>query len=1022
MFEKFLSKILKSPAIVGILVVFLFIVGMISYRGLNVDLFPPLDFPILSIVAEAPGFSSLEMERQVTLPIESAVSGVLGVIRVRSVMATGISMVSAEFQWGTDMITARQLILAALAQTAGQLPQDVEPSVESLSATLALIEGYSLQGGDDLIKLRDIANYQLKPRLQGILGVYKVVVAGGKVREYAVYPNPFLMMKYGLALNDLKRALASNNILVSPGVVNNYSQEFVVRANGQFKDVSDVKNVVVAVKAGIPVRIRDLARVSNTYQFQRQDASEKGKPSILINIYKQPRFDTIEVANAVAKKIKEFQKTLPAGFTIHNYYDQSQLVKDSIGSVKESVAIGAVLVVVILLVFLRSPRLTLVATLSIPISVIAAIILMRLFGVGLNIMSLGGLAVGSGIIVDDAIVVLENIFRHLAHLNSSSNSSTLDTIVSAASEVVRPVIVSTLTNIGIFAPMVFIAGLAGRLFKPVALTVTFALSASLIVALTVIPVLVLQIASRVRINENSGGPFEKTYRRLLDLSLKRPWMTVFFLALIPFLISWTAFKRLNTAFLPALDESAIQLQTTLPPGASLAESRAVNGAIEKWLNNISGIITVVRNTGHAPGTLDVDSVNRSDINIKLVPKRQRPIPMDELIAKLSEKTSKLPGVNVEYLMPLADKINDAMGGIPYDIGIDFFGPSLKTLGELSSNLTERVKNIPGVADIKPPENIPLPALQTSINRKEAGRLGISERAIFDLLEAYSVGLTATHVRRLFKSIGVVLHFTKPGQNLDLEALRSLPLKTAGGNIVPLEQVAHFYYSDVPSKIYHEHLSRKMTVAFNVRGRNVNDVASKVAQEIEKMKLPKGYSWSYSGKYASGKSAINNMGMVFLMAILVVAIILWLEFRSLLQVGLILLTVPLASIGAAVGLWLFHESLNVSSMIGAVMLIGIVVRNGIIMLDYMNSEIESGQEVEEAVRSSALKRARPILMTASVAILGLVPIATGWGTGSELLQPLAIAVIGGLLTSTVLTLFVLPASALITLKIGRDSKP
>ena len=278
MFEKFLSKILKSPAIVGILVIFLFIVGIISYRGLNVDLFPPLDFPVLSIVAEAPGFSSLEMERQVTLPIESAVSGVLGVIRVRSVMATGISMISAEFQWSAYMITARQLILAALAQTAGQLPQDVEPSVESLSATLALIEGYSLQGGDDLIKLRDIANYQLKPRLQGILGVYKVVVAGGKIREYAVYPNPFLMMKYGLALSDLKRALASNNILVSPGVVNNYSQEFVVRANGQFKDASDVKNVVVTVKAGIPVRIRDLARVSNTYQFQRQDASEKGKP------------------------------------------------------------------------------------------------------------------------------------------------------------------------------------------------------------------------------------------------------------------------------------------------------------------------------------------------------------------------------------------------------------------------------------------------------------------------------------------------------------------------------------------------------------------------------------------------------------------------------------------------------------------------------------------------------------------------------------------------------------------------
>ena len=1015
MFERFLSKLLRSPAVTLILVLFLFVAGIMAYRSLNVDLFPPLDFPVLSIIAEAPGFSSLEMERQVTLPIESAVSGVLGVIRVRSVMATGISMISAEFQWGADMITARQLILAALSQTAGQLPPEVEPSVESLSATLALIEGYSLQGGDDLIKLRDIANYELKPRLQGILGVYKVVVAGGKIREYAVYPNPFLMMKYDLALSDLKRALASNNILALPGVVNNYSQEFVVRANGQFKNPSDVENVVVAIKAGIPVRIRNVARVIDTYQFQRQDASEQGKPSVLINIYKQPRFDTIRVANAIAEKIAEFEKTLPKGFAIHNYYDQSQLVKDSIGSVKESVIIGAVLVVLILFAFLRSPRLTLVATLSIPISVIAAIILMRLSGVGLNIMSLGGLAVGSGIIVDDAIVVIENIFRHLTQSGSSDSESVLKTIVGAVSEVVRPVIVSTLTNIGIFAPMVFIAGLAGRLFKPVAMTVTFALSASLVVALTVIPVLVLKIAANSQLHEKSGGAFERTYLYLLNLSLDNPLKTILLLGLIPFLVSWTAFKRLNIAFLPALDESAIQLQTTLPPGASLAESRRINHLIERWVKKIPGVITVVRNTGHAPGTLDVDSVNRSDINVKLVPKRQRPISINDMIADLSEKTSHLPGVNVEYLMPLADKINDAMGGIPYDIGIDFFGPSLTTLGKLSSDLTTRIKSIPGVADIKPPENIPLPSLKASIDRKEAGRLGISERSIFDLLQAYSVGLTATSVRRLFKSIGVVLHFTKPGENINLEALRSLPLKTAGGNIVPLEQVADFHYAETPSKIYHEHLSRKMIVAFNVRGRNVNSVAEDVKQKIEAMDLPKGYNWDYSGKYASGKSAMTNMAAVFLMAIFVVAIILWMEFKSLVQVGLILLTLPLAAVGAALSLWLFKESLNVSSMIGAVMLIGIVVRNGIILLDYMNSGLESGHRIREAVRAAALKRVRPILMTASVAILGLVPIATGWGTGSELLQPLAIAVIGGLLTSTILTLLVLPAAALLTLR-------
>ncbi len=1015
MFEAALSRLLKSSGAVLAAVAALCVGGALAYRGLKVDLFPPLDFPVLSVVTEAPGLSSLEMERQVTLPIESAVGGVLGVAKVRAVMAAGISMVSAEFAWGTDMVTARQLLLAALAQARGQLPGDAEPSVESLSATLAQIEGYSLQGppGFDLARLRDIADYELKPRLQSVSGVYKVAVVGGRVREYSVYPDPPLLVKYGVSLDDLRAALSDNNIVTSPGTVDASAQELVLTANGQFASAAEIGSVVVAVKRGTPVRVRDLARVREAYQFQREDTAENGSPSVLVNIYKQPRFDTLEVAADAARVIADFSRGLPPGVTVHNYYDQARLVADSVGSVKEAVVIGAALVVVVLLGFLRSLRMTAVAALSIPVSVAGALVLMRWTGVGLNIMSLGGLAVGTGIIVDDAIVVLENIFRHFSTPELSQGRTAPQVVAAAASEVMRPVVVSTLTNVGIFLPMAFVEGLSGKLFTPVALTVAFALSASLLTALTVIPVLVLKTSASAPPHEGDGGAPARMYARALDAALRRPVLVLALLGLVPALAAWAAFTRLDVAFLPALDESALQLQTTLPPGASLSESRRVNSLIETWVRKIPGVETVVRHTGHAAGTLDIDSVNRSDIDVKLVPKSRRPIALDDLVDMLAEKTSRLPEVNVEYLMPLADKINDAMGGIPYDLGVDIYGPDFKTLDAQAAALVDKLRKVPGAAEVRPPEDIPIPALETVIDKEEAGRLGISERAIFDALSAYSpLGLQATSVRRLFRSEGVVLHLSPQDRGLDIAALKSIPLTTAGGNTVPLEQVASLRYAQVPNKIFHERLSRKVTVAVDVRGRNVSDVAADARRLMAQANLPPGYSWSFSGKYGSEQGAMGNMGMVMFLAVAVVAAILWLEFRSLAQVGLVLLTLPLAAVGAAISLWAFGQTLNVSSMIGAVMLVGIAVRNGIILLDYMNAEAAAGKSPREAARSAALKRARPILMTASVTILGLVPIATGLGTGSELLQPLAVAVMGGLLASTLLTLLVLPCAALL----------
>ena len=1004
---KLLARLLAARALVAWAAGLTILAGLLSYRALKVDLFPPLNFPILNVITEVPSFSSLEMERQVTLPLESAASGVLGVRKVRSTSATGISMVSVEFAWGTEMVMGRQLLMEALAAVRGQLPAAADSTVENLSAALSMIEGYSLRGAGDQVALRDLALYDLKPRLQRIPGVYKVLVMGGKALEYAVRPNTFLLIKYDLTLDDLRLSLSDNNILVSPGVVNSRAQELVIHTNGQFRDPAEIGDVVVAVKSGYPVRVKDVAKVEAALQYDRGDTSDAGRPAVLVNILKQPNFDTGAVAAAVDAEIARFRKSLPAGDEVVNYYDQAQLVGDSVASVKESVWIGAVFVVLVLALFLRHARTTAIAAVSIPLSVLAAVVLMRASGLGINIMSLGGLAIGTGIIVDDAIVVLENIFRWLADPALNAGRDRRATIVAATAEVAAPVVVSTLTNIGIFLPMLLVEGFAGRLFAPVSATVTFALLASLVVALTVIPALADRWLAGGEV-EDKEGRLHRAYLRLLERVLARPKTVL--LATLPVLaLVAVAFQRLEVEFLPALDESGVLLQTIMPPGTSLTESRRLGLKLESWLKDMPGVIAVVRRTGHAPGAEDTDSVNHSDIMIKLLPKNRRPLALDAFIAGLKEKTDSLPSLQVNYLMPLADKINDALGGVPADIGVDLFGPDLDALHSHAGRLLAAMARIRGLKDVRPPSDQPVPSLEIEIDKKEAGRLGITERAIHDALQAFSLGLTATGVRRVQKEVGVVLRFTAAGQDLDLESLRSLPLKTAGGSSIPLEQVAKLGYGLLPSEILHENQSRKVTLTAGVSGRATSAVAADLTAALDDLKLPAGYSWAFSGKYATERSALNNMGQVLLLAILVVALILWIEFRSPRAVALILLTVPLAAVGALLSLWALRETLNVSSMIGAVMLVGIVVRNGIMLVDYAKAARRAGATREAAVRSAAAKRLRPILMTASVTMLGLLPLAAGWGTGAELQRPLAIAVIGGLLTSTLLTLVVLPAA-------------
>lgn len=1022
MFERFLHRVLNAPVTVAIVVGMIVLAGLLAAWRLPVDLFPPLDFPILNIVTERPNFSSLQMEEQLTRPIENAVSGIPGVQKVWSSSGTGISMVSVQFRWGAEMAPMRQLLQQALSDAQAQMPPGSPPTLENLSASLALIEGYSLKGGADLDALRSLAYDQLRPRLQRLSGVYKVMVMGGQIPQIEVWPSEARLLQYRVSLQDLAQALKGNNVLRSPGLLERPSQEFVLHANGQFQSLSDIAETVVDVRGGVAVRVRDLATVGMGHEYERGDASQQGEPAVLITLSKQPDSDTLAVAALVRDEIRDFQAQLPPGVTLSNYYDQASLVGDSVSSVKESVWIGAFLVILVLAFFLRSPAATLVAALSIPISVVSALLLMSLFKIQLNVMSLGGLAIGTGIIVDDTVVVMENIFRWMAMRPDASPRSPLELaaaqkarlpeVLLATQEVAVPVLVSTLANIGIFLPMILVEGFAGRLFAPVSFTVAFALLASLAVALTVIPLLSLSWLGKAP-RPGPEAAIHRAYGAVLELALARPWRSVGF-ALGTVLLALLAMRGLDIGFLPDLDEGAVMLSTLTPPGTSLSETRKVNQSLEAWLTAMPGVLNVVRRTGHAPGAEDTDNANHSDITVKLAPRGDRAMALQPWIARLAAHTAALPNLNVNFLMPLSDKINDALGGVPADLGVNLYGADLVALHGYADSLLTAMAGMKGLENIQGPNDLPVPSLEVGVLRRQAGALGISAEQIFDSLEAYTTGLGVTEIKGELKSTRVTLRFPSQGGRPSVAQLQRLPIRTASGNSVPLGQVAGLSYSELPSLISHEHLSRRVTISTDIGGRKSQGVAAELRKAIAALKLPAGYSWDFSGKYKTEQAALSNMALVLLLSIAVVALILWFEFKSLPQVLLVLLTIPLASMGAVFSLRLLHQSLNVSSMIGGVMLVGIVVRNGIMLLDSMNRSLKQGMPLDYAIRDACHKRVRPILMTATVTMLGLLPLALGWGTGSELQKPLAIAVVGGMLSSTLLTLLALPAACKLVL--------
>ncbi len=976
-----------------------------AYVALPVSLLPDLNFPTLSVVIEYPGVTAEELERQATLPVESALTGVYDVVRVRSETVANLALVTVQLNWGVDLESARQQVMQKITSVQNDLPQGARLELESLGNTLGQVQGFSLTGGGTLEEIHDFAEYRLRPLLLQQPGVYDVLVFGGLMREYGVFVKPAQLQKFDLTLTDLKEALAKNNVSSVGGMLDLGAQTFAVVARTRLTDERSIGETIVAVKNGTPVRIEDVASVRPASLPYRGAAEQGGKAGVVLEIVKQPRADTVAVTRRVDAFMAGSTALLPSGMNVNKYFDQSELVLDAVHGVEKAVLFGALLVGVILFIFLGSWRASLVAFASIPTSLLSALIVMKGLHMSLNIMTLSAMALATGMVIDDAIVVIENVYRHRA---LHPNLSMREVFIEATAEVAGPVASSTIATVAIFIPLVFLTGLAGRLFSPVGVVVAVVMTASLVFALTLIPSLGATLLSR--------APVATPWRRLpaaFTRSLANAFRferTVILLALLGCAASVFLLSRLNQEFLPLLDEGSVLMNLDAPPSSSLDETLRVTRLAAAHILHDPEVESVVSKTGHAPGMQDTDTTSHSDVYARLVPKAHRKSTIEALMESFRKKTDEFPGVLIDFTMPLQDKLNDAVAGVKSAVGVKLYGDDLGILQKLSDALSTKMKGIPGVVDLRPGSVAATPAVEIDLIPEAARKFGVSRADLDAAVEATSYGLEATKIRRVQKEIPVMIRIEgldEQSPSLHLDALKQLPIRTADGAFIPLSQVAIARIADVPARIEHEHAVRVIRVSCNIEGQKSQTVVRQIRSALQGIQFPAGYSWEIVGSNAAESETAGSLAAIGVLGLAAVAALLWIEFSSMRKMLLVLLTIPLATIGASVALWATQQSLNVSSLIGLVMLVGIVLRNGIVLIDYIEIAERQGMSVKEAAIEGARVRLRPILMTALSEILGLFPLAIGAGSGAALERPLAIAVIGGLVTSTVLTLYVLP---------------
>ncbi len=1018
MLNKIIRFSLHNRLIVLVAAVALIILGGFTAHNTEVDVFPDLNAPTVVVMTEAKGMAAEEVEQLVTFPIETAVNGATGVRRVRSSSTAGFSVVWVEFDWSTDIYIARQIVSEKLSAMANELPDNVgTPTLGPQSSILGevLIVGLTADS-TSMLDLRTLADWTIRPRLLSIGGVAQVSVLGGDIKEYQILIHPQKMKHYGVSLSDVLNATTGMNQNTNGGTIYEYGNEYIIRGLVSSDNIEDIGDAVVKSTNNIPVTLADIAEVKVGPQTPRLGvASEKGKPAVLMTVTKQPNTGTIELTEKLEDALKDLQKNLPSDINVStDVFRQSRFIESSIDNVKTSLYEGAIFVVIVLFLFLANTRTTVISLITLPVSLLVSILVMHYMNLSINTMSLGGLAIAIGSLVDDAIVDVENVWKHLREnrqLPENLRKSTREVVFNASKEVRMPILNSTLIIIASFVPLFYLSGMEGRMLIPLGIAFIVALLASTIVALTLTPVLCSYLLS------NKKGSGKEDREAFMATWLKKHYHTALLWALANkksvlggsvalFIVAVCMFFTLGHSFLPSFNEGSFTINVSSMPGISLEESDKIGKRAEELLLSIPEIKTVARKTGRAELDEHALGVNVSEIEapFELTDRTHK-----EVLDDIRHKLSAISGANIEIGQPISHRIDAMLSGTQASIAIKLFGDDLNKMFAIGNRIKDEIATVDGIADLNVEQQIERPELTISPKRKLLAKHGITLADFNSFVSVNLGGETVSQVYEDKKSFNLVVRAADSDRG-SMERIKDLMIDTPDGGKIPLTEVAEVKSTTGPNTINRENVKRKIVVSANASGRDLRSVVNDIQARIDKnIKLPEGYHIEYGGQFESEQSASRTLMLASAVSIVIMFLLLYLQFRNALESGVILLNLPLALIGGVFALCLTTGEVSIPAIIGFISLFGIATRNGMLLISRYNTlQREEGLSLKESIMKGSLDRLNPIVMTALCSALALIPLALRGGLpGNEIQSPMAKVILGGLLTSTFLNAFIVP---------------
>jgi CzcA family heavy metal efflux pump len=979
--------------------------GLLAMFQMPSGIYPEVAFPRIAVIASSPGLAIKDVEAAVTRPVEEAVSVVIGVVRVRSKSIRGASQVDIDFAAGTDMVQALNDVRAKMAEAGAQFPVGTSTMVERQTPSVFPIISFVVTGGRDSAALRDYAYYDLRPRISRIGDVSYVTVQGGDIREILVEVDPRRLVEAGMSIADVADRLGKSHRLKAVGRLDRGQLQYQVLTNTQAVDPQELEQLVFDVRNGQPVRLGSLGRVVVWHEDRSAIVHSGDRDAVALTVFRKLGGNALAISGDLDSVLADARRTAPRGIQIVPVYDQALLVRTSIANVRDAILIGGLFSVVILLLFLKSVRATLLTALAIPLSLVISFLFLRLSGDTLNLMSLGGLAVAIGLIIDDSVVVIENIARHLAEGQTGDEA-----IDRASREISGAVIGSTLTTILVFLPLAFVRGVTGQFFQSLSLALTVALVVSMVLA--------GRFLARQRMP--STGPvyrrFADGYERMLRIGMRFPRLAVV-LAILAVLPGWWIYRHLETGFMPDLDEGAFVLDYLAPAGTSLLGNDKLARRIEAVLNRTSDIAGYLRRTGTENGLYATES-NKGDILVRLKPPGQRRAMEDVFEGLRKELEARVPELKCECVPLVQDQLND-LSGVISPVEVKIFGPDAAELRRLAAEVG-KVVEAAGAEDVNDHAYQGNPDLVVRTRSADLARVGLNAQDVENQLATAMYGQIASTLPEQDRITNIRVRYPDDVR-YDRRHLAQLPINVAGGStgdvssrprFVLLGQVASLESLRSPGALWRENQQPVITVSGELGTRDLGSVYRELEQRLAKVSFPAGYRWELAGNYRSQQESFLSLLMVLAVASALVFVVLGFQFRSLTLPLLIFLTQPISLTSALAALWLTHTPLNVSSFMGAILLIGLDVKNGIILIEYIGQLHQSGLPLGDAVVRAGRTRFRPILMTSLSTIFGLLPLAFGFGPGAQMQQPLAIAVIGGLVANMLFTRLLIPVGYLV----------